>query len=83
MLIASFFIKRCNVLSAIIEMADFLERRPCIKLCFKLGKIATECYEMLKTARTLTDVDEHSDRPVSNSMQEMTAKVLPTTPAFF
>ena len=44
------FIKRCNVLSAIIEMADFREQCACIKFCFKLGKIATECYEMLKTA---------------------------------
>ena len=43
------FIKRCNVLSAIIEMVDFRERA-CIKFCFKLGKTATECYEMLKTA---------------------------------
>ena len=41
--------KRCNVLSAIIEMADFREQRACIKVCFKLGKTATECYEMLKT----------------------------------
>jgi len=31
-------------------MADFREQRACIKLCFKLGKTATECYEMLKTA---------------------------------
>ena len=44
------FIKRCNVLSAIIEMADFREQRACIKFCFKLGKTATECYEMLKSA---------------------------------
>ena len=44
------FIKRCNVLSAIIEMADSREQRSCIKFCFKLGKTATECYEMLKTA---------------------------------
>ena len=44
------FIKRCNVLSAIIEMADFREQRACIKFCSKLGKTATECYEMLKTA---------------------------------
>jgi len=44
------FIKRCNVLSATVEMADFREQRACIKFCFKLGKIATECYEMLKTA---------------------------------
>ena len=44
------FIKRCNVLSAIIEMADFYEQRACIKFRFKLGKTATECYEMLKTA---------------------------------
>ena len=44
------FIKRCNVLSAIIEMTDFHEQRACIKFCFKLGKTATECYEMLKTA---------------------------------
>ena len=43
------FIKRCNVLSAIIEM-DFREQRACIKFCFKLRKTATECYEMLKTA---------------------------------
>jgi len=43
------FIKRCNVRSAIIEMADFHEQRTCIKFCFKLGKTATECYEMLKT----------------------------------
>ena len=44
------FIKGCNVLAAIIEMADFREQRACIKFCFKLGKTATECYEMLKTA---------------------------------
>ena len=44
------FIKRCNILSAIIEMADFHEQCTCIKFCFKLGKTATECYEMLKTA---------------------------------
>ena len=31
-------------------MADFREQRACIKVCFKLGKTATECYEMLKTA---------------------------------
>ena len=42
-------IKRCNVLSAIIEMADFREQCACIKFCFKLGKTDTECYEMLKT----------------------------------
>ena len=40
-------IKRCNVLSAIIEMADFREQCACIKACFKLGKTAIECYEML------------------------------------
>jgi len=44
------FIKRYNVLSAIIEMADFRQLRACIKFCFKLGKTATECYEILKTA---------------------------------
>ena len=44
------FIKRCSVLSAIIEMADCREQRACIKFCFKLGKTDTECYEMLKTA---------------------------------
>ena len=44
------FIKRCNVLSAIIEIADFREQRACIKFCFKLWKTATECDEMLKTA---------------------------------
>ena len=44
------FIKRRNVLSVIIEKADFFEQRACIKFCFKLGKTATECYEMLKTA---------------------------------
>ena len=44
------FIKRCNVLSAIIKMADFREQCACIKFCFKLGKTATEYYEMLKTA---------------------------------
>ena len=43
-------IKRCNVLSAIIEVADFLEQRACVKFCFKLGKTPTEFYEMLKTA---------------------------------
>ena len=37
------------MLSAIIEMTDFRERA-CIKFCLKLGKTATECYEMLKTA---------------------------------
>ena len=31
-------------------MADFCEQRAYIKFCFKLGKTATECYEMLKTA---------------------------------
>ena len=31
-------------------MADSREQHACIKFCFKLGKIATECYEMLKTA---------------------------------
>ena len=31
-------------------MADFREQSTCIKFCFKLGKTATECYEMLKTA---------------------------------
>jgi len=39
-----------NVLSAIIEMAEFREQRACMKFFFKLGKTATECYEMLKTA---------------------------------
>jgi len=33
-----------------MEMVDFGEQRACIKFCFKLGKTATECYEMLKTA---------------------------------
>ena len=31
-------------------MADFREQRACIKFCFKLGKTAKECYEMLKIA---------------------------------
>jgi len=31
-------------------MVDFREQRACIKFCFKLGKTATECYEMLTTA---------------------------------
>jgi len=31
-------------------MADFREQSAFIKVCFKLGKTATECYEMLKTA---------------------------------
>ena len=31
-------------------MADFREQRACNKFCFKLGKTATECYEMLKKA---------------------------------
>jgi len=31
-------------------MADICEQRACIKFCFKLGKTATECYEMLTTA---------------------------------
>jgi hypothetical protein len=31
-------------------MADFREQCACIKFCLKLGKTATECYEMLKTA---------------------------------
>jgi len=44
------FIKRCNILSAIIEMADFHEQHACINFCFKLRKAATGCYEMLKTA---------------------------------
>ena len=44
------FIKRRNVLPAINEMADFREQCACIKFSFKLGKCATEYYEMLKTA---------------------------------
>ena len=44
------FIKKCNVLSAIVEMAHFREQRACITFCFKLGKTATECFEILKTA---------------------------------
>ena len=44
------FIKSCNILSAIIEKAYFREQRACIRFCFKLGKTATECYEMSKTA---------------------------------
>ena len=44
------FIKRCNVLSAIIEISDFREQRAYIRFCFKLGKTATEGYEMFKTA---------------------------------
>jgi len=31
-------------------MADFHEQLAYIKFCFKLGKTATECYEMLKTS---------------------------------
>jgi len=31
-------------------MADFREQRACIKFCFKVGRNATECYKMLKTA---------------------------------
>jgi len=31
-------------------MADFCEQWACIKFCFKLGKTAIECYEMLKAA---------------------------------
>ena len=38
------------MLSAIIEMADFREQRAYIKFFLKLGKTATECHEMLKTA---------------------------------
>ena len=44
------YIKSFNVLSAIVEIVDFREQSACIKFCFKLGKTATECYEMLKTA---------------------------------
>ena len=44
------FIKWWNILFAIIEIADFREQRACIKFCFKLGKNATERYEILKTA---------------------------------
>ena len=33
-----------------IEIADFHEQSACINFYFKLGKTATECYEMLKTA---------------------------------
>jgi hypothetical protein len=36
--------------SAISVMADFREKRACIKFCFKLGKTAIEYYEILKTA---------------------------------
>jgi hypothetical protein len=31
-------------------MADFREQQACIAFCFKLGKTATGCYEMLKSA---------------------------------
>jgi len=31
-------------------MADIREQRACVKFCFRLGKTATECYKMLKTA---------------------------------
>jgi predicted transcriptional regulator len=31
-------------------MADLKEQRICVKFCFKLGKTASETYEMLKTA---------------------------------
>ena len=34
-------------------MTDFREQRACIKVCFKLWKTATECYEVLKTAFVL------------------------------
>ena len=44
------FIKRCDVLSPIVGMVDFRGQHACIKFCFKLGKTATECYEILKTA---------------------------------
>ena len=44
------FLSRGATFSAIIEMADFREQSACIKFCFKLGKTATECYEMFKTA---------------------------------
>ena len=42
------YIKSFNVLSAIVEIVDFREQSACIKFCFKLGKTATECYEILK-----------------------------------
>jgi transposase len=32
------------------EMADLKEQRICVKICFKLGKTASETHEMLKTA---------------------------------
>ena len=35
------FIKRCNVLSAIIEMAEFREQRACIKILFQVRE---NCY---------------------------------------
>jgi len=31
-------------------MVDFREQSTCMRFCFKLGKTATECYEMLTTA---------------------------------
>jgi len=31
-------------------MTDFLEQRTSIDFCFKLGKTASECYEIQKTA---------------------------------
>ena len=72
-------------------MTDYREQRACIKFCFKLGKTATQYYEMLKTAisrsqtfkrvsrfkagRTSTDDDKNSGRPVSSSTPEMIERV--------
>lgn len=79
-----FFLK--HLFSTLCNMVDFCEQHVCTKFRFKLVKVATECYQMLKMAfgeqaisfkggRTSTDDDERSGQPVFRSTPEMTERV--------
>jgi len=40
----------CIYVTAIFTMCESAERRFCIKFCFKIGKTATEMYQLLQQA---------------------------------
>jgi hypothetical protein len=43
-------INTCVYVIAIFTMCESTEQRICIKFCFKIGKTATETYELLQQA---------------------------------